>query len=802
MSKVFMLLLCLGIFYNLSFGQNSYVLTGVVVDENNKALTGATVLVHPTNKGTVSNKAGNFTIPGMQAGKYVIEISFIGYKTFTDSLEIRGNINYKAQLNVAHLNLQEVVITDDYAEKRKKEESLNIEIVNNDYLKQNLGGSLMNSLERLPGVSTIDIGSGQSKPVIRGLGFNRVVVVENNIKHEAQQWGSDHGLEIDQYAVDNVVVIKGPASLMYGSDAIGGVIDMNNRKLPVKNSFGGNLDLTGKTNNNLLGTSLSFYGRKNWFFANVRATYIDYGDYKVPSDSVDIYSYRAPLYKNHLRNTAGYEKNLHLTFGVIQNGFQSKFYVSSVNSKSGFFANAHGLEPRNVDTGLHDKSSRDINYPYQKVNHFKLINTTQYQWEKSKLEFDLGFQRNFRQEWSQYVSHGYMPPVFPDSLDFDSDLEREFEKFVYSGNIKYTHRLNEKTELAVGINSEFQDNGIDGRGFIIPAYKQLAWGGFAFARHNFTEKSGIQLGIRYDFGNIETEEYFDWFPSPVDEIGNATGEYLQRAESINRNFSNFTWSLGYNYNPENWSFKANVGKSFRMPIAKELAANGVNHHRFSYEVGDADLSPEISYQFDAGLEYHSERFALGATPFVNYFSNYIYLNPSSEHDRLYGNGNQVFYYTESEVFRYGGEVHAHYELLENVQLGIIGEYVYSVQLSGEKEGFTLPFSPPASAIFNIKYQKRKLKFIENAYFSLDYRITASQNDIVPPEETTDGYRLLNLGLGGDIPMGKQKINLSMQVQNLLNTKYFNHTSFYRLINVPEPGRNFIVNVSIPFSGKF
>jgi iron complex outermembrane receptor protein len=132
---------------------------------------------------------------------------------------------------------------------------------------------------------------------------------------------------------------------------------------------------------------------------------------------------------------------------------------------------------------------------------------------------------------------------------------------------------------------------------------------------------------------------------------------------------------------------------------------------------------------------------------------------------------------------------------------VLGEYVYSEQLSGEKKGYTLPFSPPASAIFNIKYQKQKIKFIENAYLSIDYRITASQDNIVPPEETTDAYQVINLALGGDVKIGNQEADISLQVQNLLNTKYFNHTSFYRLINVPEPGRNFIVNISIPFSGK-
>jgi iron complex outermembrane receptor protein len=802
MYKYIMLFLCINILSFSAIGQSNCVLEGMVVDQNNQVLPGASLMLYPIKKGGVSDRNGKFQISDLPRDTYVIEISFIGYNTLVDTLIINKNTSYNAQLTVSNLSLGEVLITDNYAEQRKREEALSIEIVSDDDLKKNLGGSLMNSLERLPGVTTINIGSGQSKPVIRGLGFNRVVVVENNIKHEAQQWGSDHGLEIDQYAVDNIEVIKGPASLMYGSDAIGGVINMKNSKLPASDTFGGLVDLTGKSNNELLGTSVSLYGRKGKFFANARATYIDYGDYKVPVDSVDIYSYRAPLYKNHLRNTAGYEKNLHVSLGMAQDGFISKFYVSSVNSKSGFFANAHGLEPRNVDTDLHDKSNRDINYPYQKVNHFKLINTTQYEWKKLKFDLDLGFQRNFRQEWSQYVSHGYMPAVFPDTLAFHSDLEREFEKFVYSGSFKISYQLNEKTEMFFGVNSEFHDNQIDGRGFIIPAYEQFTLGGFALVRNNFSEKSSIQFGIRYDYGQIETTEYQDWFPSPVDENQPTNLQYLLRAENIDRNFSNLSWSLGYTYNADNWSFKANVGKSFRMPIAKELAANGVNYHRFSYEVGNADLSPEKSYQFDAGLEYQSKKLTVGISPFLNYFSNYIYLNPTSEHDRLYGNGNQVYYYTESEVIRYGGEIHAYYDLLENIQLGLMGEYVYSEQLSGEKKGFTLPFSPPASAIFSAKYHKSKLGLIKDFYFSVDYRLTASQNEIVPPEKTTDGYQLVKLGLGGNIEMGKQKVNISMQVHNLLNTKYFNHTSFYRLINVPEPGRNFIINISIPFSGYF
>jgi len=781
------------------FGQNNYTFSGLVVDENNQPLLAATIFMLPIEKSAITDSHGYFLITGLSKGIYKIKISFIGYNSIIDSLKVDGNETYHAQLTIAAVNLQEVVIKDNYVETRKKKESLNIEIVNDNYLKQNRGGSLMNSLERLPGITTIDIGSGQSKPVIRGLSFNRVVVVENNIKHEGQQWGSDHGLEIDQYSIDNIEVIKGPASLMYGSDAIGGVIDMKTKKPSAENTIGGTIDFSGKTNNDFLGTSIYLFGRKNWFFADFRATILNYGDYKVPTDSVNIYSYRAALYKNYLRNTAGKEQNINLSFGVIFPKFQSKFFISNISSKNGFFANAHGLEPRNVDTILHDKSSRDINYPYQEVIHFKTINKSQYVLKKLKLELDLGFQRNFRQEWSQYVDHGYMPVLLENTLSFNPDLELQFDKYIYSENLKLSYTQNNINQFIIGFNSDYQYNQIDGRGFIIPAFKQLNIGGYAFSKHTFSEKSIFQIGIRYDYGNIKTNEYYDWFLSPKINNNDTIFQYIKRADYLNRNFSNISWSIGYNYNLKKIALKINVGKSFRMPIAKELAANGVNYHNFSYEVGSSSLSPEISYQLDAGIEYSSNNFAVESTPFINYFSNYIYLNPSSEHDRLYGNGNQIYYYSQCKVIRYGIEFHTHYQLFKFLQFGILGEYVYSEQLSGEKNGFSLPFSPPTSAILNLKYQKQKIKFIENIYLSIDYRITASQNNIVPPEEPTIGYRVINLGFGGDIQLKKQKINISLQVQNMLNNKYFNHTSYYRLINVPEPGRNFVLTISIPFS---
>lgn len=357
-----------------AFGQNSFSLSGNVFDERHKAMPGATVQLKPLNIFASSNSEGFFIFPDIDAGKYILEISFIGYRSSIVEIDFNKTIELDIHLEPSLVTLHEVLVTDQFAERRKSHESLNIEVVNSTYIRQNQGNSLMKSLERLPGMSTIDIGAGQSKPVIRGLGFNRVVVLENGIRHEGQQWGVDHGLEIDQYAAGRVEVIRGPSSLRFGSDAIGGVIDVKHVEVPNDKCFGGAINLSAKSNNHYGGGSLMLFGRTQHLMFSIRGTLADYADYSVPTDSVDIYSYRAPLHNRKMRNTAGNENNLHVTLGYNNDLFSSKLIVSQVQTQNGFFANAHGLEPRMVDTQLHDRSDRDINYPYQAVNHFKIIN--------------------------------------------------------------------------------------------------------------------------------------------------------------------------------------------------------------------------------------------------------------------------------------------------------------------------------------------------------------------------------------------------------------------------------------------
>ncbi|ALL06009.1 TonB-dependent receptor [Pedobacter sp. PACM 27299] len=700
--------------------------------------------------------------------------------------------------------LKEVVIKDRRPQLRKEEEALNIEIVNSSFIQRNLGGSLMKSLERLPGIQTIGIGSGQSKPLIRGLGFNRVLVVDQGLKHEGQQWGADHGLEIDQFAIGEVELIKGAASFRYGSDAIAGVIDLKPQLIPAKNSFGGSVNLLGKSNNDLYGSSVNLYGRQeNWFF-DARITYQNYGDYRVPVDTIFVYDYAVKLHNRQLRNTAGRETALHYTTGYIGKRFKSLVYLSNVYSKSGFFANAHGLEPRNVDEKIHDASSRDIQMPSQEVNHFKLISRTEYQVNAHQLALDLGYQRNFRQEFSQYVNHGFMPPVYPDTMSVSPNLEREFDKHVYSFNLRDKILLG-KHEITAGLSGEYQQNTINGWTFLVPSFKQVSAGLFAYDKYRVNENLLLHAALRYDFSHIRMFKYTDWFESErgtnMTAVGNestAAFEKLVRSEDLNRSFNSLVWSAGLNYNLEQFSLKANVGKSFRMPIAKELGANGVNYHYFSFEKGDPSLNAEQSYQADLSLGWTADRWSVLLSPFYNYFPNYIYLNPTSGHDDYYGAGNQIFQYAQSKVMRYGGELQLKLKLLESLSTSFSGEYLYARQLSGDKKGYTLPFSPPASALFNLSWSPVINEKFQKTYFSIDYRLTSSQNNIVPPEKKTPGYGLIDLQIGTELNFQKQALLISLQAQNLMNTRYLNHTSFYRLIGLPESGRNLILSIKVPF----
>lgn len=675
------------------------------------------------------------------------------------------------------IKLNNVTITGQQHRNYQMRSSQSAVLVSREFLQQNFAGSLMQTLEGIPGVKAMSIGSGQSKPVIRGLGFNRLAVAVDGIKHEGQQWGDDHGLEIDQFAVDRAEVIKGPAALLYGSDAIGGVLSLYTNHIPTK-PFSGSVQLFGRTNNEQLGLSARIEGRSGKFFYRANATFIDYADYKVPTDSIQYYSYWIKLKNQRLRNTAGKEHDGSLTLGYAGYNFHTDLHVSDSYSKSGFFANAHGLEVRLSDID-YDRYRRDIDLPHQWVNHLKVISHSTWRTDATDVELSLAYQNNAREEASEPVSHGYMPKP-------SNSLERRFNKNTYTAVFMLRRELNAHT-LQGGLNCELQHNTRNGWGFIIPDFDANSVGAYIMDRFILNEGLILNAGLRYDHAMTHIRSYFDWYQTPVDD----TPTYKQRSADLHRHFNSFTWSAGVNYSAGQWLLKANVGKSFRVPIPKELGADGINYHIFRYEKGNTELAPEESYQIDATVNWSNDYLEIQAEPYLNYFPNYIYLSPTAQ----YVEGLQLYHYTQARVLRYGVEAELTWHIDRHWELNTQGEYLYARQKSGEKKGYTLPFSTPWSVDIRGNYN---FEYHGKGFIGLNAHIVGRQNEIVPPEKPTDGYWTLNLSAGKYFPLKGATLNVALHADNLLNHRYYDHTSYYRLIDVPEPGRNLSIKVGVEF----
>ncbi|MGI6242982.1 MAG: TonB-dependent receptor [Prevotella sp.] len=679
------------------------------------------------------------------------------------------------------VTLRGVTVVGNSIKDVQMQSSINRIMIDQDYLTTNFAGSLMQSLHGVPGVKAMNIGSGQSKPTIRGLGFNRMVVAEDGIKHEGQQWGFDHGLEIDQFAIDRIEIIKGPSALLYGSDAIGGVINLYSNYIPTK-PFEGSVSLFTRTNNESLGLSSRFEGRRKKFYWRTNLTAIDYADYKVTTDTIAYYSYRIGLHDKRLRNTAGKELDGSLTLGYTGYRLHTAFQVSDSYAKSGFFANAHGLEVRNSKLD-YDSSSRDIDLPYQSVNHLKVMSRSVYQAGALVFKGTLAYQNNVRKEFSEPVSHGYMPKP-------SGSLERQFNKNTYTAQFEMSAPIAQKHDFKTGMNAEYQHNRRRGWGFVIPDFETFSFGAYAYDRFNISKDLAVNAGMRYDYAHTNIHSYSDWYQTPVNETDSV---YKMRSDDISRTFNSFTWSAGINYASGNWMLKANIGKSFRMPIPKELGADGVSYHIFRYEKGNAELEPEESYQLDAGIHWSNGKVSIQAAPYLNYFPNYIYMNPTAH----FYEGLQLYNYSQSRVLRYGFEAMVNWKILPSLEGEAKGEYLHAEQKSGEKKGYTLPFSTPWSIDGGLKYLFDR-RHGKEGFVGFNVHIVGAQNDIVPPEEPTPGYYTLSMTAGKTISLKHCNLNVSLNADNLLNRKYYDHTSYYRLIYIPEPGRNVSLMVTAHF----
>jgi len=771
-----------------------HIFSGQVIDQNQKPIPFVTIEFN--NNTYQADAEGKFTIQNLTNGKHTLYINEQGYKPIEKEFLLTQSQNIKFVLihdHTYHLNQVDVIAhKHDFT-------TGNSEHIGQDYVRQNYGGSLAKSLENMAGVNASGIGSSSSKPIIRGLGFNRLLISENGIKQEGQQWGADHGLEIDALNIEDVEVIKGPSTLEYGNEAIAGVIKIKNNQIPRRNSSITNASLMYQTVNNNYIASLNHQLRKDRFFYKLKGTYSDFADYKTTTDKIRYLDRWMPIVNQRVKNTAGNELNLQGQLGYVDEKIRSILTISNVHQKTGFFPGSHGVP--SLERLNHDGNYRNIDYPYQNVNHFKVISENEITINPNNLiKFNFGYQNNLRQEISAFHTHyGNI-----DAPSQNPDLELEFNLSTYDAQLKFERIHNKNFKTIVGAQTQIQDNRIAGYNYLLPKYDRNIYSGYIIEEFQKDKNWKVTAGIRFDYADFKSKGYFDQnlfdYLTGKNYAPQIANYYAQRSEDIIRNFANWNGMIGATFQPnEFWDFNINIGTNFRLPTAIELGSNGIHHGSFRHERGDSTLDTEKGYAFDFKATYHKNNWEVAISPYVYYFDNYIFLKPSGEFSIL-PHGGQIYQYMQSKALLTGFELNIQKYFSDNLNAQLIYEHIDNRQLDqNNKLSYYLPFTPPNSVYSRINYILNPSSTILNKIeFSLNGKYAFEQKNIAQNEDITKDYFLLGAGLKTDILIHNFKATLSVQGSNLLNKKYYNHTSFYRALQLPEQARNIQVILNIPF----
>ncbi len=750
-------------------------------------ILGATVLIQELNKGVVVSSKGEFEIQGLCHGTYHLEFRCLGYHTHIQQIRIEKNTTELPQICLhEHTELlQTVEIKGSFLGQEIEKSPILSTVLDRKDLDKYQSIALANAFEQVAGVNALNTGVGIAKPMIRGMSQNRVRVNQMGIKQEDQQWGTDHGLQVDAFAVENVEIVRGAAALRYGSDAIGGVINLQPAPFPTQEGIKGGVETGFRSNNDLVSLSAWVEKRKQDHFFRLRLSGQDFADYRVPAQTFLYNRYILPIENQRLKNTAGKEYNLFFQYGKLYQKSAFRLSVSNFNQNVGLFTGATGI-PRAYQL-VDDGNVRNVDLPNQYNNHLKIILNHTHNFKNAYLETDIGYQYNLREENSAPHAHGNFIP--------NTTLALGLHLQTLSANSIWIQDLNKngtnKGERRIGFNAQAQKNNIAGYEFLIPNYFMTNAGLFWIEEHQLNPHFTLTGGLRYDFAFQTAQGYSVIF---YNEDGSLNYKD-RRSEDLQATYQNLSGSLGFAYRISPYfQLKTNIGNVFRTPHIVELTSNGVHHGTFRHEKGDPTLKSERGYQADMVFLLHDrkeEKWNISLSPFFNYFTNYIFLQPTARFSTLPEAG-QIYQYTQTEALHTGFESQAEWSLFDWWHWKGQLAYLYNQNL---KTALALPFTPPFQASLESEWQRKKIgNLLKNSYLSIEADYFSAQNRTDRNEKKTPSYLLWHLRAGTEISIKNQKLDVFMQIQNLTNEKYLNHLSRYRLLNLPEAGRNVSLTV--------
>jgi len=768
-------------------------LSGKITDsKTGEALPGASVYFADEKIGTAADAQGHYSFTNIPDGHHVIEISHSGYGTLVEHIELINDTEKDFALSPVITENQAVIVTGVTGATSIRKAPIPVATLRRGALLQTASTNIIDALTRIPGVSQLSTGPAISKPIIRGLGYNRVVTINEGARQEGQQWGDEHGIEIDEMSIARAEVLKGPASLMYGSDAIAGVVNFITNTPVAEGVLKGNILTNYQSNNGLIGLHGNLAGNKNGFNWNAYGTYKSAGDYRNAFDG-------------RVLNSRFNEKNFGGYIGINKSWGFSHLIFSRFDQRTGLvegdrddatgaFLLYTGTAMQHVATAA-ELDDRDPLIPYQRIQHNKLVSDNSFSIGKSRLKINLAYQQNLRKEYG-------------DALE-PSKEELFFDLSTFNYSLQWQLPEMNEWHTTVGMTGMQQDNKNKGEEALIPEYGLFDVGTFVYAQR-FFKRTTISGGLRFDNRSIDAREHYD-------------GADLKFA-AFKRNFSNLSGSAGISYEATSkLVLKANIARGFRAPTLAELASNGVHEGTNRYEYGDHNLHSETSLQLDGGIEFDYEHFNISLSTFYNRINDFVFyrkLQSALAGDSMVQVDNEfipAFQFEQRDAKLAGVEatfdLHPHpldWLHFENSISFVRGRFDEAVDGSDN-----IPLIPAAHWTSELRANFKKAgNWMQDIYIKLEADNNFKQNKPFTGYDTetpTAAYTILNAGVGTDI-VHKQKViaGIHLVLSNITDKAYQQHLSRLKYTDVNNvtgrqgvfnAGRNFSIKLNIPLEWK-
>ncbi|AKD55422.1 TonB-dependent receptor [Spirosoma radiotolerans] len=769
-------------------------LQGQILGQDTKQpLVGATVYIRELKMGAVADSVGSFQLNQVCPGKYTLDVQFVGYITSTLLIQV-GNESVvtlgPVRLASDNQTLQEVVVTEHRSEAQQL---LQTQVsLSGAALDQTRGQSLGESLKALAGLYAIQTGPSISKPVIHGLYSNRIIILNNGIRQEDQQWGTEHAPQVDQFLASRLTVIKGAASIRYGSDAIGGVILVEPKAMPTKPGIGGELNLVGATNGGMgvvSGLMEGAFDKKltglSWRLQGTlkRSGYVKTPNYYLENTSYHETNFSGDLHYDH--------KNMGIELFYSQ--FDTKiglFTGAQVGSLADLYAAINRPEPL-AQPGF----SYALNRPYQAVQHdlFKARAHLHLN-GGGMLTATFARQQNTRREYD-YISFSGIstPELYLKLVTHTADLVWEHAPIKTKAR---SHQEAGQWSGSVGFNGITQGN-VREYLFLIPNFRNYGAGLFAIERYAVGRLT-LEAGVRYDYRWLRA--YF------LDEVTKQT--YFKT-----HTWQNANGSLGaaYQLRPD-LTLTANFSTAWRAPNVADLYSNGLHQSAVAYERGNPDLQPEQAYNSNLVLAYAGKRLSGEIGVYNNRIENYIYLKPDSVPVVRQRGAFPSYTYAQVRATFRGVDASITYKLTDRFTVTSKNSLLFAYN---QTDHDYLVFIPANRSDNNIRYDWAKWGKLTNVYVSVSGLYVSRQNrapavtsrqengaiiftgDFAAPPPA---YFLLGAEAGFQTQVGKQPISVILSGTNLANVAYRDYLNRFRYF-ADEPGRNLMLKVKLPLFAR-